>query len=236
MIKSISRFMMANSVSISILIGAFLISIAIWWPMNLDELEKMASIFVSILAPFSIFVAISTYKNARQQDNSIFTLDQVKFFREKIIDSFNRLRDEIEKEDPSYTFPRIIAFSQNPRTIAESKQYKKEVGIQVNRLKILLNSRTKYDCIPLLNMLEEFSLRVLHFETSNHEALNSVKDIFVQIVEENLVFLLFMRAKDNPRLYPGIFRLYDLWQNEVDRGNSNARVEAFLEVFYKNID
>ncbi len=55
--------------------------------------------------------------------------------------------------------------------------------------------------IFLLNMIEEFSLRVEHLNTQQHPALSSVQAPFVDMVEKNAVALIFIRdvLMDNPK-------------------------------------
>ena len=47
--------------------------------------------------------------------------------------------------------------------------------------------------VLLLNMLEEFAIRIKHFNTSEHPAIKPVIPTFVLLVEQNAVALLFMR-------------------------------------------
>ena len=74
--------------------------------------------------------------------------------------------------------------------------------------------------IFLLNLLEEFSLKVKHFGVVQHSSLNSVHAAFVELIEKNAVALFFMREiiAGNP-IYLETLSLYDVWRATVGKPN-----------------
>ena len=97
------------------------------------------------------------------------------------------------------------------------KEYPKETAEQVNIWRT--NGKRQDELLELFNTLEEFALKAIHFENNHqHPALNSVKATFIQVVEQNAVFLVFQRdVALGSSAYSAVLKLYNLWKNEVDR-------------------
>lgn len=80
-------------------------------------------------------------------------------------------------------------------------------------------------------MLEEFSLRVKHFDTQDHPALESVHYTFIETVEKNAVALAFERdlITDSPN-YSNVLYLYMAWKYRTHKPNfvNNLEKHGFV--------
>ena len=78
--------------------------------------------------------------------------------------------------------------------------------------------KIKESQVEILNMLEEFSLRVIHSKTINHSALNSVKPAFIGISELNTVVMLNERdITFGNNIYSAILEVYKNWKVGIDK-------------------
>lgn len=92
----------------------------------------------------------------------------------------------------------------------------------------LLDSQILDQQIFLFNMLEEFALRVMHFETAQHPALDSVRDLFVDVIEKNAVALIFVRdVVVGKPIYFTTLQLYNLWKIDADRTHILERLKKY---------
>lgn len=186
------------------------------------ELPEMQSLF-SIVGSFSIGLAVLTYFYKKKQDKLLATIDQISFFRKEIIPEWDLLQKRIINAHKDFIVSQI---SLETPTLEYAKKSKPENFKR--QLSVFFNPEKQYPDVAidplldghifLLNILEEFSLRVLHLGTSDDRALNSVHRAFVEIVEKNAVALTFMREiRGRGPLYSGILELYNLWKNKVQK-------------------
>ena len=174
-------------------------------------------------------VAVFTYFYKKKQDNTLAAIDQITFFREKIIVEWDKTSKIIKEIDPNYWFSHIKLDDYSIESIRESKSKnyynqlsiffndsKIDPAIGCNGIKDVFNKQ-----ISLLNMLEEFSLRVKHFGTEKHLALNSIHNAFVQIVEQNAVAILFQREiiSNSNLIYSNLLELYSMWKDDFSKTN-----------------
>lgn len=122
------------------------------------------------------------------------------------------------KKDPQFVVSRI---SLKKPSIVEIKE---ELPTNFDRqLEIFFDAKTAYPSfildakildrqITLLNLLEEFSLKVLARGTTSSPVLKALHNVFVETVEQNSVALLFVRdLKNTPPTYESILSLYRAW-------------------------
>jgi hypothetical protein len=88
------------------------------------------------------------------------------------------------------------------------------------------------DALPkqtqLINILEEFALRVLYGGTENHGALNALRSPYIELVEINAVALLQQREFfTGKQCYLNTLKLYSLWKDSIDRRTPQERIEKF---------
>lgn len=188
----------------------------------IDFLSKQAEIFTVL----GLVLALGTYLYQTKRDNSISAVDQVSLFREKVIPEYDILVKKLKQLDAGYIFHRPaqpfnfdfalpnleyeqVLISQE----ALSRKDKVEIGFEIAR-------------VNLINTVEDFSLRVIYTETFYHEALVSVKNTFVLLVEENL-FGYWRYEMEQGSQYSGTKKLYKKWSSSADRRGLNERLELF---------
>lgn len=206
------------------LFSVFVIFLTINFKFNVGELQNL----FSIIGSFSIGLALITYLYKKQQDELSATIDQITFFREKIITEWNKLLKQIQVENPGFILSRIDLSNSTIDGI-RNEPLKNEPSINFDRqLSVFFDPSKNYPDIYikpaldghilLLNMLEEFSLRVIHLKTKGNEAFVSVHNAFIEIVESNAVALVFMRdVKTCSPIYSAILELYNSWKNNVKK-------------------
>lgn len=216
---TIKKFILEYTISLSIISVSILISTSIYYRFDIDFLQKI----FSIIGSSSIGLALLAYLYRKKQDGLLATVDQITFFREKIIPEWDKLLKQIIQKHPQFVLSRVSL--KNP-TI---ECVKKELPINFERqISIFYDPQKNYPDIYLdpildghvllLNMLEEFSLRVTHLKTAKNQAFGSVYSAFVEIVECNAVALLFMRdVKTCNPIYSAVLELYKSWQKEVKK-------------------
>lgn len=226
-----------NRVHLAIITGIILIFISLV-TSKIDTLQKI----FSIIGSFSLFIALYSYLYKKQQDALITTIDQINFFRKEIIIGWDETQKKVHEKDPNFVFSKIEL--QNPDLILIKTKYPKNFDRQ---LTLFFNSdNLKIDPIldkqiMLLNILEEFSLRVIFSNNTQHPALKSIYNAFVEIVEHNAIALLFMRdIKTGNKIYSGTLELYKLWQKNTEKNNYIKNLEKYglitrekKEAFYK---
>ncbi len=92
------------SIPISILVAGVLIYTAIYYKVGIDFLQKI----FSIVGALSLVVALSAYLYKKRQDETLATIGQITFFREKIIPEWDKIQKAIRDKDSKYWFSRIV--------------------------------------------------------------------------------------------------------------------------------
>lgn len=177
-----------------------------------------------MVGSFSIGLALLTYLYKKRQDELLATIDQITFFREKIIPEWDKLQKQIKQKDPSFVFSRIRLMKPTIEDIRRDfpENFKRQISefldSQKNYPDIYLDGPILDGHITLLNMLEEFSLRAINLKTSKNLAFISLHNAFIEIVENNAVSLIFMRdIKTCNPIYSGILKLYISWVNKIKK-------------------
>lgn len=185
----------------------------------LSLLEKIAI----IIAATTIWFARQEYTYKKRQDHNYAAIDQISFFRKEIFPTQEKFNEKVRNNlGKNFAFPRIklddpaVGFFAS--SISSQVQHQKQLVAQADSFVVQTD---------LLNMLEELSLRIFHFQTQGHSALNSIKAPFVQLVEVNASVLLEQRdLLTGEPTYENILSLYRKWVVEVDRRSPEERFRS----------
>lgn len=191
-------------------------------PNGLDIIQKL----FSIIASFSLFIALAGYLYKKRQDEILAAIDQISFFRQEIIPAHDRLVKEIRKKDPSFLPSYIVGFDFKKYSKEATSQRKVNELLDADGIRSIFNQQ-----IEIFNMIEEFSLKVEYLNTKSHPSLICIKDAFIKTMEENAYSFFIKRAEVGNTIYSTTFKLYNLWEKEVDRTNPGGRIKAFLATF-----
>jgi len=189
------------------------------------DLANLSSLF-SIISSLSIGVAIVAYFYQKNKDEFSAAIDQISFFRQDIInEAGQQALNKIRQKEPNFVISRISLAEPSLEIIKAkflvnfNRQLDVFFKIQDNGL-ISLDSEVLNSQVFLLNMLEEFSLRVIHLNTINNPALKPLHGTFIELVEQNAVALLFMRdIKVGQSIYVEILKLYNMWRDDSENQN-----------------
>ena len=203
--------------------------------INLFSLDNIQKVF-SIIGSLSLGVAVITYFYNKNQDETTAALDQVNFFREKIILENDKLIRAIKTKNDKYIFSQIDLNKCN--TVADirkefSVNYGRQLSIFYEASKVESEAFIDIDILDkhifLLNMLEEFSLKVIHFKIVQSPVLCPVHAAFINAIEQNAVALFYMRDINSydHRYYSNILSLYKLWKNKVGKLNVVKNLEKY---------
>jgi len=185
---------------------------------GLDVLQKIAGISAMLFGSFAVWQYFQKQKN----DTLLATLDQVSFFRKEIIRSDEDYMDFVKQNEgfKDYTPVRIpLKHSFSLEDLI--RVYPKEVKMHI-KLFLLGNGQLKQ--LEILNLLEDFSLRVIHLGTMEHVALKCIMPRFVNMVEENTFILLFIReySRDD-HLFGATIKLYSFWESLIFKVSPEER-------------
>jgi hypothetical protein len=187
---------------------------------GLDFLQK----FASILGSLSIVMALVTYFYNRRKDEMNSVIQQIAFFREKILLQEDKFADFIRSEfGKDYVFSKVRL--DEPTIEYTNKNQREDVKRQ---LEIIRKLNTITAQTQLLNTLEEFALRVFNEGTVDNEALNALKSPYIGAVELNAVMLLQQREFfSGKQTYSNVLKLYASWKDDVDRRSPEERINEF---------
>jgi hypothetical protein len=188
-------------------------------------LETLAK-FAEIVTAGSFIVALGEYFRRKRQDTITAVADQISFFNEKVLvsgDKFINLVRDLKK-DPKYQFKRIkidvpdFKYVLNNHHSESKEQYELALDPQIFSAQM-----------TNLNYLEELAIRILNYDTSDQEALNSIKWAFVELVEINATLLLVHKdLLTGGQVYKDIMKLYLKWKDDVDRTPLEEKVKDLL--------
>lgn len=181
---------------------------------------------LEILQFSSILIALTTFVYTRKKDEKSEVANQIAFFRKEVIpleDDFllaqrNLGIDRLKLSFKTEIFTEVVT-SEEILSVAK-RQYQ-------DSDKVFSGSKKMYEKhINVLNLLEEFSLRVKHYQTQDHAALNSLYTVFVDSTEHHTTILFFVREIDQgSKAYSHILWLYFLWKERVDTSNAKQRIK-----------
>jgi hypothetical protein len=230
-----------NLLPISIILIVLTVFILI--KFGLDNTQKIFSILGSV----SIAIALWTYFYNKNQDKTSGLLEQISFFREKIIPEWDRVNKIIKIKNPTYGFFRVNLHKQKIEEIRHDVSTSKNFNSQLEIFfDISDNDPEKWSTdsmildqqVLLLNMLEDFSIKVVELELLEHPTFCVVYQAFIDIIEKNAVALVFMRdiVTNNP-IYSFTLLVYNSWVNKVKKTNftNNLEKHGFITKDQKNI-
>ncbi|MDP2704808.1 MAG: hypothetical protein U1D31_00400 [Patescibacteria group bacterium] len=213
------NYLNKNLLTVSIIFSALLVASSIVVNYSLDTLQKISSIVGSL----SLGVALVTYFYKKRQDELSATIDQIVFFREKIIPYSNEVKKAIMKAYPDFVFSKIDLINPDINYLRDkySENFKRQQSILIDVSKKYPDVYFEIDILNqqvfLLNMLEELALKVIHLQTKESSALKSIHYAFVEMVEYNALALLFMRdIQSGNSMYAEVLDLYKTWKKEVE--------------------
>ncbi len=172
----------------------FLLGIIILFKLSLDTIQKI----FSILSSCSIFIALLAYTNQKRREENTSAMEQVSLFRKEIIPKMEELNKLIFKYFPTYKHKKIDLKADFKKTDEYNER---------GRLYSEISIRNKQ--IDLLNLMEEFSIKIIHLGIMMHPALIPVRNLFKKVVEENIYILV--KLEENESSYPSIFLIYKEW-------------------------
>lgn len=170
--------------------------------------------------------AVITYFSQEKRKKTLTAIEQVAFFREKIISSEKNAVDKILEFYPDYKFPRIQVDKWSIDAVRKSTE-KTVIDSQLMILneKEIMNARSL-----LLNTMEELALRIRYSNTIDHSALNCIHQPFVFAVEWNIVVILNQKEIiSGEKTYLEIINIYDQWKNRVDRRTPSERASGLTK-------
>ncbi len=194
----------------------------------LDLVEQIAVIVTAL----TVVIALIQYADAKSRDAISSCIDQVAFFREKILGKQNEftahMTDASKGGSENFAFLRLPL--PNPATLDNLIKTQPELSRQ--QLETALKDRDTLNFhTNILNMVEEFSLRVKYSYTHDNPALTSLRSAFVELVEIHGTYLLFVRdVSTGNKVYSSILELYKEWNTpDLDKRPIKERLEEYLE-------
>lgn len=188
------------------------------------EIVQLAEILTCI----SAVVAVVAFIYQIKRDKTLAAVDQVTFFREKIIPAeelFYRAVRKFKNND-KFNLPQVRFEINNLDLTFVKHDDIDSAKVQANSISFT-NEEIMSSLYTLINLLEEFSLRVIHMKCDGHEALNCIHDAFIHVVEETITAILAIQIGSGRKTYNGIFTLYLKWRDVVDRRPLPERMEDF---------
>ncbi len=229
-----------RTVLLGIIIPPILTTVFLIWKIrsSIEDLEFI-KLLLSLFTFGGIAVALAAYLYNRNKDKKSEVANQIAFFREKVIP----LEDEFLFERKKLGIERAkIPFESNffedlvldeEMLIIAKKQYadSKKIFNEEGRL-----IREKH--VNVLNLLEEFAVRVKHYQTHNHIALNSLHAVFVDSAENHTTIMFLIREiEQGGEAYAHIIWLYSLWKKRVSSEDAKQRIkrsEVWKKIIWKN--
>lgn len=194
-------------------------------PETLNLIDTISNVVVALSAS----VAVITYFYNKEKDRVLAVVDQVSFFREKVLAEGDKFMRFVRATDKEYIFSRIKLDEPVIEVIKE--KYQKEVVAQLELIKKYGEEFFTLQ-VNCLNLAEELALRIIYSKTSKHKAFNSIKPTFIQLVEMSALLLMQERnIITGNDIYSATLELYLEWKDEVDRSSPEERTEKIIESY-----
>ncbi len=230
--KDIVTFLLLCFAGFLLFLIGYLIGLKTLSEFQLDIIQKVLSSF----GAFSLIIAIVNYFYKKQQDLTAAAIDQVTFFREKILLEWIHTSKAFLKKNSSFLFPSIHI---EKHIISDLMQ--RDSSNFTNQLLIFFNPETaKIDDtildlhISLLNMLEEFALKVKNLNTIENSALIPLHVAFIELIEQNAAALFFVRdIMTETQTYNTILWLYSIWVNKIVRPKIIENLQKYALITQK---
>ena len=196
----------------------------------MGEVINTLSEVATIVTAGTLVIALLGYNYQRRRDRLTDAVNQLTFFREKIITKNGELVDYVKNIDPNYKFERIKVDDLDLKWLQthEFDKSLKQIELSGKDQKIL-NMQN-----DLFNMLEELSVKIRIYETLKEadsiHILDAIKPAFVETVEQNITFALFNRdIIFGKSCYSETLDLYMKWKDNVERKTPDERLKEFKE-------
>lgn len=176
---------------------------------NYDLISAYSEVFIFLTG----LVAVIGYFYQKEKDLYSTTIDQVLFFRKDVLGEYGRLASEVRLQNQNYHFPRIKMDEVSIVAVKKSEPIKSAQQSSMKKTDHIIFLE-----FSVLNILEELSIRIVYSKSTDHPALNSIKPLFVRVVEENIMNLLTEREIiGDPSTYQTLIDLYCKWRDNVNR-------------------
>jgi len=209
------------------------------WPPTSEQITSWSQVLIAYAAFFAIGqYSISYIDIADKKTKNV--LEYVKFFREAVISSGNKIRQEIKKKKRE-PLPTFLIRKNTPFLNFTSDEFFEKIDahqkILITKYINMIASDLDLDELVLdcLNASEEFAIGIINSNSQNHPAVVSIKRPYIQIIEEFAVPLYFRIGVMNDG-FPYVSKLYRHWKKEVgfiayDKGD---RLEDYNERLKKH--
>ena len=193
-----------------------------------QSVADLAQIVIAVAA----VAGILTFLSERDKSKTLAAIDLISYMREKLIPLFVAVECEAEKNHPkSFKFQEIKFEDLSVESIRRNHS-----AIFLAQTEIFWKSspECRSRIVELLNLLEEFSLRVIYLEATRHKALNSAIPAFVNIVERHAVGMLYFTQIEGNGQYEGVPEVYENWKKAdavkrpIQKGESVALATEVL--------
>lgn len=223
MIENLSRI----SPALSFFVGLFLlpllsVSIFFWQVSLLLDGKEFLELLLSASVPAGILIAFLTYFYNKSKDQKLEIGEQIAFMRTVVIpkqDEFILIIKKFNLSAVHHNFNECKLELILEDDISVKNLFKKQYPVVIKEYSVREIS------VTILNMLEEFSFRVLHNRMLNNASLNIVHTVFVNAVESHFLTMLYLREIEyNRPVFKNTLIVYFAWKNEIERGTVDSRI------------
>lgn len=190
----------------------------------LDLAEKTAT----IVAATGIVFAYLGYRNQIKKDERLDVVDQISFFRDKILDKEIMMTQKIRETEKDYVNIKVPYIGNNNDEIVKNSPQNSKKQVMVFE-----RHNTFISILEILNMLEEFSLRIKYSGTVEHPAFTGIKSSFLDLVEGHMIVILMERDIYGKNVYSSTLELYNFWINDVKERTDPSKTSEILNIIKK---
>jgi hypothetical protein len=198
-------------------VGIFILS---RWnlPIKLDTLTDFSQITIAYFATFAVaqyWISRKSVEDEKTKTVLIF----VKFFRETVIASMAGIHKQI-RANPQLKIPRIKIQKNKPDLQFTQEKFINDISQhQLSLLRdynTILGINTEFDVAVtnVLNSIEEFAIGIVCTGSTNHEATESIRKPFVEIVEYLAIPIYYHIGFFNNDFHY-ISELFDDWKKKI---------------------
>ncbi len=198
--------------------------ISIGMAVKFGSLEN--SIALGLLGFLGVLIALRKYLYEKARDRKMEIVELVSFFRNQVMtrhEDFLRVARETEGND--YEFPRIPFKEASVNHLKEefASQSLKQIQLQKKNPEIF------YLRHSVINVLEEFALRVHLSEAQDSSKIHCLKQAFIEMVETHAEKLITQRTVfTGGDTFSETIYLYFHWYSSADNLSVEDRLELEL--------
>jgi hypothetical protein len=207
-----------------LLLPLMFVSVFFWRvSVSLDNKEFLELLF-SATVPIGILVALLTYFYNKHKDQKLEIGEQMSYIREILIpkqDLFIKRMQDMGIEIVRHNFSESDLESILTNDKSVKNIFKKQYPVMIK------NKEIREISVTVLNMLEEFSLRIIHNKMLNVSALNIVHSVFVHSVESHFLTMLYLREIEyNRPIFKHTLKVYYAWKDKIERDSVDSRMQG----------